>query len=34
MEYIENVPLLPGVFTYPWKFTPKTQTRMLAGVGR
>ncbi|HEX7280546.1 MAG TPA: hypothetical protein VF239_00740 [Vicinamibacterales bacterium] len=34
MEYVENVPLLPGVFTYPWKFTPKTQTRMLAGVGR
>ena len=34
MEYTENVPLIPGVFNYPWKFTPKTQTRMLAGVGR
>ncbi len=32
MEYTENVPLLPGVFTYPWKFTPKTSTRMLSGI--
>ncbi len=29
MEYTENVPLIPGVFTYPWKFTPKTSTRFL-----
>jgi hypothetical protein len=34
MEYTENVPLLPGIFTYPWKFTPKTSTRMLSGVSR
>jgi len=32
MEYTENVPLIPGVFTYPWKFTPKTSTRMLSGI--
>ena len=29
MEYTEDVPLLPGVFTYPWKFRPRTSTRML-----
>ena len=34
MEYTENVPLIPGVFNYPWKFSPKTQTRMLSGVSR
>jgi hypothetical protein len=34
MQYIENVPLLPGVFTYPWKFTPRTSTRMLSGISR
>lgn len=34
MEYTENVPLLPGVFTYPWKFTPRTSTRMLSGISR
>jgi hypothetical protein len=32
MEYMENVPLLPGVFTYPWKFTPRTSTKMLSGI--
>lgn len=32
MEYTENVPLIPGVFTYPWKFTPRTSTRMLSGI--
>ena len=34
MEYVENVPLIPGVFTYPWKFTPRTSTKMLAGISR
>ena len=34
MEYTENVPLIPGVFVYPWKFTPRTSTRMLSGTGR
>ncbi len=29
MEYVENVPLLPGFFTYPWRFSPKTSTRFL-----
>lgn len=32
MEYTENVPLIPGVFTYPWKFTPRASTRMLSGI--
>lgn len=34
MEYTETVPLIPGVFSYPWKFTPKTSTRMLSGISR
>ena len=34
MEYTESVPLIPGVFSYPWKFTPRTSTRMLSGVSR
>lgn len=34
MEYTENVPLIPGVFTYPWKFTPRTSTKMLTGISR
>jgi hypothetical protein len=34
MQYTEDVPLIPGVFTYPWKFTPKTSTRMLSGISR
>lgn len=34
MEYTENVPLLPGIFTYPWKFTPRTSTRMLQGISK
>lgn len=34
MEYTENVPLIPGVFTYPWKFTPRTSTKMLSGISR
>ena len=32
MEYTESVPLIPGVFSYPWKFTPRTSTRMLSGI--
>jgi hypothetical protein len=30
MEYTETVPLIPGgIFNYPWKFTPRSSTRML-----
>lgn len=29
MEYTEKVPLLPGVYSHEWKFTPRTSTRML-----
>ena len=32
MSYTVNVDLLPGVFKYPWTFTPKTSTRMLTGI--
>jgi hypothetical protein len=32
MEYTEKVPLIPGVFSYPWKFTPRASTRMLSGI--
>jgi hypothetical protein len=34
MEYTEKVPLLPGIFEYPWTFTPRTSTRMLSGISR
>lgn len=34
MEYTETVPLVPGVFSYPWTFTPRTSTRLLSGIGR
>ncbi|HET9467556.1 MAG TPA: hypothetical protein VFO48_04050 [Vicinamibacterales bacterium] len=34
MEYTENVPLIPGVFIYPWKFTPRTSTRILTGISK
>jgi hypothetical protein len=34
MEYVENVPLIPGVFSYPWRFTPQTSTRMLNAPAR
>jgi hypothetical protein len=34
MTYTTDVQLVPGYYSYPWTFTPKTSTRMLAGVGR
>lgn len=34
MEYTENVPLIPGIFIYPWKFTPRTSTRILTGISK
>ena len=34
MKYTETVNLLPGVYSRPWTFEPKAQTRILAGVGR
>lgn len=34
MEYTEQVPLLPGIYTHPWKFTPRTSTKMLTGISR
>ena len=32
MPYTVTVDLLPGIFEYPWTFTPKASTRMLTGV--
>ncbi len=32
MPYTVKVDLLPGIFEYPWTFTPKASTRMLTGV--
>jgi hypothetical protein len=34
MEYTETVPLVPGVFSYPWRFTPRTSTRLLNAPAR
>jgi len=34
MPYTVMVDLLPGIFEYPWTFTPKASTRMLSGVNR
>ena len=32
MPYTVDVELLPGIFNYPWTFTPKASTRMLTGI--
>ena len=32
MPYTVSIPLLPGVWQYPWRFTPKASTRMLSGI--
>lgn len=32
MPYTVTVDLLPGLFQYPWTFTPKSTTRMLTGI--
>jgi hypothetical protein len=29
MQYTEKVPLLPGVYSMDWTFTPRTSTRIL-----
>ena len=34
MKYTAVVPLVPGVFTYPWTFTPRATTRLLTGPAR
>ena len=34
MPYTETVPLLPGIFSYPYKFTPKATTRLLNAPAR
>jgi hypothetical protein len=34
MEYEEQVPLLPGIYSHTWKFTPRTSTKMLSGISR
>ena len=34
MSYTENVPLLPGIYSTDWTFTPSTSTRMLVGNRR
>lgn len=32
MPYTVTIPLLPGLFEYPWRFTPKASTRLIAGI--
>jgi hypothetical protein len=32
MPYTVTVDLLPGIFEYPWTFTPKASTRLLTGI--
>lgn len=32
MPYTVTIPLLPGLFEYPWTFTPKASTRLIAGI--
>jgi hypothetical protein len=32
MPYTVTIPLLPGLWDYPWRFTPKASTRMLTGI--
>ena len=32
MPYTVTIPLLPGIWEYPWEFTPKASTRMIAGI--
>ncbi len=32
MPYTVTIPLLPGVWAYPWQFTPKASTRLLSGI--
>jgi hypothetical protein len=32
MPYTVTIPLLPGIWDYPWRFTPKASTRMLTGI--
>jgi hypothetical protein len=34
MSYVENVPLIPGVFSHDWTFTPKASARILFGSRR
>jgi hypothetical protein len=34
MSYTDTVPLLPGIYSRDWTFTPSTSTRMLVGNRR
>ncbi len=34
MNYTMELDLVPGVFKYPWRFTPRASTRLLSGVSR
>ena len=34
MSYTTDVPIIPGVFSYPWTFTPSASTRILVGKRR
>lgn len=34
MAYEERIPLLPGIYSHTWKFTPRTTTKMLTGISR
>ena len=32
MPYTVTIPLLPGIWEYPWRFTPRSSTRLIAGI--
>ena len=34
MSYTTDVKIIPGVFSYPWTFTPSASTRILVGRRR
>ena len=34
MSYTTDVPIIPGVFSWPWTFTPSASTRVLVGNRR
>jgi hypothetical protein len=34
MNYTMVLDLVPGVFKYPWQFTPRATTRLLSGISR
>lgn len=34
ITYTTDVMLVPGIYSWPWTFTPRTSTRMLSGGNR